>query len=68
MDELKLGNTVLTEIVSSVIEKAIHKEFGCDVNLTINDLHATVIDGRLHVSLDAVGDMEAKHITKFIKR
>ena len=64
MDEMKIGSKFTTSIISSL---AIRKKFGYDVKLNLNEVKATVVDGKTHVHLDIDADLEKDELTKILK-
>ncbi len=52
MDEMKIGSKFTTSIISKLASLAIRKKFGYDVKLNLNEVKATVVDGKTHVHLD----------------
>ena len=48
-----------------VLEKL--KKFGYDVKLNLNEVKATVVDGKTHVHLDIDADLEKDELTKILK-
>ena len=45
----------------------IRKKFGYDVKLNLNEVKATVVDGKTHVHLDIDADLEKDELTKILK-
>ena len=58
MDEMKIGSKFTTGILSKLIAMLIRKKFGYDVELKLNEVNATVIDGKTHVHLDVDAELE----------
>ena len=54
MDEMKIGSKFTTGILSKLIAMLIRKKFGHDVELKLNEVNATVIDGKTHIHLDVI--------------
>ena len=67
MDEMKIGSKFTTSIISKFASLAIRKNFGYDVKLNLNDVNATVVDGKTHVHLDIDADLEKDELTKILK-
>ena len=57
MDEMKLNlsTKIMRGLVASLVSRAIRKKLGYDVEIQLNELAATVVNGQaqLHVSVDA---------------
>ena len=67
MDEMKIGSKFTTNIISKLASLAIRKKFGYDVKLNLNEVKATVVDGKTHVHLDIDADLEKDELTKILK-
>lgn len=57
MDEMKLNlsTKIMRGLVASLVSKAIRKKLGYDIEIQLNELAATVVNGQaqLHISVDA---------------
>lgn len=57
MDEMKLNlsTKIMRGLVASMVSKAIRKKLGYDIEIQLNELAATVVNGQaqLHISVDA---------------
>lgn len=56
MDELRVSSKLMNYLISRFIRKKIKKSCGQNVNVTFNQIVATVKDGdkvRVHIELDA---------------
>lgn len=67
MDEMKIGSKFTTSIISKLASLVIRKKFGYDVKLNLNEVKATVVDGKTHVHLDIDADLEKDELTKILK-
>ena len=63
MDEMKIGSKFTTSIISKLASLAIRKKFGYDVKLNLNEVKATVVDGK--TDIDA--ELEKDELTKILK-
>ncbi len=58
---MKIGSKFTTSIISKLASLAIRKKkFGYDVKLNLNEVKATVVDGKTHVHLDIDADLEKR--------
>ena len=64
---VKIGSKFTTSIISKLASLAIRKKFGYDVKLNLNEVKATVVDGKTHVHLDIDADLEKDELTKILK-
>lgn len=67
MDEMKIGSKFTTSIVSKLVSMVIRKKFGYDIDLKLNSIDATVIDGKTHIHLDVDAELEKDELTKILK-
>ena len=67
MDEMKIGSKFTTGILSKLIALLIQKKFGYDVELKMNEINATIIDGKTHIHLDIDAELEKDELIKILK-
>lgn len=67
MDEMKIGSKFTTSIISKLVSMVIRKKFGYDVELKLNEVNATVIDGKTHVHLDVDAELDKEELMKILK-
>lgn len=58
MDEMKIGSKFTTGIISKLVSMVIRKKLGYEVELKLNEVNATVIDGKTHVHLDVDAELD----------
>lgn len=63
---MKIGSKFTTSIISKLVNMVIRKKFGYDVNLKLNEVNATVIDGKTHVHLDVDAELDKEELTKIL--
>lgn len=64
---MKIGSKFTTNIISKLIAMVIRKKFGYEVELKLNEVNATVIDGKTHVHLDVDAELDKEELIKIIK-
>lgn len=69
MDEMKLKLTTkfMRSIVAKLIAKAIYKKTGCKVNIQLNDLDISVIDGETSISTNVEVKLNSNEFMKIMK-
>ena len=69
MDEMKLKLTTkfMRSIVAKLIAKAIYKKTGCKVNIQLNDLDISVIDGETNISTNVEVKLNSNEFMKIMK-
>lgn len=67
MDEMKIGSKFTTNIISKLVAMVIRKKLRYDVKLKLNEVNATVIDGKMHIHLDVDAELEKDELMKILK-
>ena len=67
MDEMKIKSFWMRGVISNEIRKLLKKKFGCDIDIHLNDLEVSVIDGNLQAHLDTYLEIEKQELTKLLK-
>lgn len=69
MDELKLSLTTkfMRGILAKFIAKSIRKKLGCNIDILVNQISVTAIDGKMHVHVDVDGEMTNEDLMKMVK-
>lgn len=69
MDEMKvkLSTKFMRGIVAKLISKAIQKKLGCKIDIQLNDLDISVIDGETKVLTNVELKLENKEFVKIMK-
>lgn len=69
MDEMKvkLSTKFMRNIVSKLIAKAIQKKYGYKVNIQLNDLDISVIDGETSINTNVEVKLDSKEFMKIMK-
>ena len=70
MDEmkLKLSTRLMRGIAAKLIARSIKKKYGCKVNIQLNELDVSVIDGDAKVLLNAEVTMDNKEFMDIMKK
>ena len=69
MDEMKikLSTKLMRSMVSKLIARAIYKKFGYKVNIQLNELDVSVIDGETQINTSVEIKMDSKEFMKIVK-
>ncbi len=69
MDEmkLKLSTKFMRNIVAKLIARAIYKKTGYRVNIQLNELDVSVIDGETHISTNVEAKLSSNEFMKIMK-
>ena len=63
---MKIGSKFTTGIISKLVSMVIRKKFGYDVQLRLNEITATVNDGKTHVHLDVDAELTKEELNKIL--
>lgn len=63
---MKIGSKFTTGIISKLVSMVIRKKFGYDVELKLNEVNATVTDGKMHVHLDVDAELSKEELMKIL--
>lgn len=69
MDELKLklSTKFMRNLVSKLISKTIYRKYGYKVNIQLNDLDVSVIDGETALNTNVEIKLDSSEFMKIIK-
>lgn len=69
VDELKLrlSTKFMRNIVSKLIARAIYKKYGYKIDIQLNDLDVSFIDGEANISTNVEIKLDKQEFTKIIK-
>ena len=69
MDEMKvkLSTKFMRNLVSKLLAKAIYKKYGYKVNIQLNVLDISVIDGETKISTNVEVKLESQEFMKIVK-
>lgn len=63
---MKIGSKFTTGIISKLVSMVIRKKFGYDMELKLNEVNATVTDGKTHVHLDVDAELSKEELMKIL--
>jgi hypothetical protein len=67
MDEMKIGSKFIRDVISKLIKMLLRKKLGYNVNIQLNELSATIIDGKSHVHLSVDAELEKNELVNILK-
>mgnify|MGYP001038118220 CR=1 FL=1 len=70
MDEmkLKLSTRIMRTVAAKLIARSIKKKYGCKVDIHLNELDVSVIDGDAKVLVNAEVTMDNKEFMDIVKK
>ena len=67
MDNMNNVSKFTTGIISQILKTIIRKKLGYNIDISINNIKATVDDGITSLHLDVDADMSKEELTRMIK-
>jgi hypothetical protein len=67
MDEMKIGSNLMKSVISKLINKVLMKKFGYNIDIRIEEINASIIDGKAHIRLNADAEMSKDKLVKILK-
>lgn len=67
MDEVKIVSKFTRSVISKLIKAMLHKKLGYNVDIRLNEVNATVTDGKTHVHLDVDAELDKDELMKILK-
>ncbi len=64
---MKIESKFTTGIVSKIVEKAVRKKLGYDVDIVLNGFRTTVLDDKTHIHLDVDLELGKDELSKLLK-
>lgn len=67
MDEMKIVSKFTRGIISKAVRMIVHKKTGYDIDIQLNNVIVTIVDGKAHLHLDADAEVDKDELTKVLK-
>jgi len=67
MDEMRIESKFTTGIISKLIGMSVRRKLGFNVDIQLNEVRTTVIDGKTHVHLDVDAELSKEELNKLLK-
>lgn len=67
MDEMKIVSKFTRGIISKILKTVIHKKTGYEVDIRLNEVTATISDGKTHLHLDVDAEIDKDELMKILK-
>lgn len=64
---MKIGSKFTRNVISKLINMMVRRKAGYDVNVQLNEISATVIDGKAHVHLNVDAELAKDELVKILK-
>ena len=66
MDELKITKGFMSGVVSRLINRMLYTKFGCDMNIDIHSITASVSNGETRFHLDVYGSIDNRELEELL--
>lgn len=66
MDEMKITSTFTTKLISNVLQTVLRKKLGYNVGIQLNEVKASVTDGKTHIHLDVDAELSKEELMKIL--
>lgn len=67
MDEVKIVYKFTNGIISKMINMVLRRKLGYEINIRLNQITVTIIEGKIHVHLDADAELEKEELMTILK-
>lgn len=67
MDEMRVESKFTSAIVSKIVERAVRKKYGYDIDVRLNHFRTTVLDDKTHVHLDVDLELSKEELNKLLE-
>lgn len=67
MDEVRIVSKFTRSVISKLLKMTLHKKLGYNIDIQLNEVNATVADGKTHVHLDVDAELDKDELIKILK-
>lgn len=67
MDEMRIKSKFTTTLISKLLKMVLKKKLGYEIDIQLNEITATINDGKTNVHLDVDAVLEKDELSKIIK-
>lgn len=67
MDELKIKSKLMRNLLTKAISKMIQKKYGYKIDIQLNDLDVSIVDGKAHLHTDIDLEIDNNEFMKIVK-
>lgn len=67
MDEVRIVSKFTRNVISKLLKMTLHKKLGYNIDIQLNEVNATVADGKTHVHLDVDAEFDKDELMKILK-
>lgn len=67
MDEVRIVSKFTRNVISKLLKMTLHKKLGYNIDIQINEINATITDGKTHVHLDVDVELDKDELMNILK-
>ena len=67
MDEMRIESKFARSVISKLLRRVLRKKLGYDIDIWVNELHATITDGKTHLHMDVDAELDKEELMKILK-
>ena len=67
MDEVRIVSKFTRNVISKLLKMTLHKKLGYNIDIQINEINATITDGKTHVHLDVDAELDKDELMNILK-
>lgn len=67
MDEVRIVSKFTRNVISKLLKVTLHKKLEYNIDIQLNEVNATVMDGKTHVHLDVDAELDKDELMKILK-
>ena len=67
MDEVRIVSKFTRNVISKLLKMTLHKKLGYNIDIQLNEINATITDGKTHVHLDVDVELDKDELMNILK-
>lgn len=67
MDEMNIVSKFTTVMISKIAKKVLRKKLGYDIDVQLNEIKASIADGKTHIHMDVDAELSKEELLKILK-
>lgn len=64
---MRIVSKFTRSVISKLLKMTLHKKLGYNIDIQLNEVNATVADGKTHVHLDVDAELDKDELIKILK-
>lgn len=67
MDEVRIVSKFTRDVISKLLKMMLHKKLGYNIDIQLNEVNATITEGKTHIHLDVDAELDKDELMKILK-